>query len=268
MTPKGARLALPAALVLLAAAGCGERPGGTGASPADPSPPHGLEFVPPEPGTYELPPIQPAADGDVLDTSGEAHRLFDVFGDHYVVLSFIFSRCHEPEGCPLAWATLARLHRRLGEDPELSGRVRLVSLSFDPAHDTPRVMAAYAEEGGLDPGPTGSDPGSWVVLTTASREDLAPILDGYGQLVVPEVDERGRPTGTFSHMLKVFLIDPQRRVRNVYGADFLHPEIVANDLKTLVRAAPPVPRSPIPRSDARGRPSASALLSTLQGGSR
>ena len=35
-------------------------------------------------------------------------------------------------------------------------------------------------------------------------------------------------------MLKVFLIDHQRRVRQIYGSDFLHPSLVINDVKTLM----------------------------------
>lgn len=247
-----------ALVLLVSGAGCGPSPTPVGepsseaaaemASPATespaepPSPPPGLAFVPPEPGTYELPPIQPAADGAVLDTAGEAHRLFDYLGDRYVVLSFVYTRCADPEGCPLARVVFHRLHDRLQSDPRLENRVRLLTLSFDPEWDTPERMRRYA---GPVPGPVpgngrvGPDepedgPGSWTFLTTASQAELDPILDGYGQYVVPEVDEDGEPTGLLSHVLKVFLIDRERRVRNVYSSSYLHPAVVVNDLKTLL----------------------------------
>lgn len=225
---------------LLLGIGCTERPAPDGApfrqasSPdtatnAAPTPPQGLDFVPPEPGTYELPPIQPATDGFVVGVDGERHRLFEHMGDRYVVLSFVYTRCPDPRGCPLARVVFYQLHRALESDPELAGRVRLVTLSFDPEHDTPEVLRSVSQTG---LGSAGED--DWIFLTTASKEDLQPILDGYGQYVVPEVDETGEPTGLLSHVLKVFLIDREHRVRNVYSASYLHPEVVLNDLKSLV----------------------------------
>ena len=74
----------------------------------------------------------------------------------------------------------------------------------------------------------------WVFLTTASRSELQPILDGYGQYVVPEIDESGEPTGDLAHLLKIFLIDRQRRVRNIYSSSYVHPAVAVNDLKTLL----------------------------------
>ena len=39
-------------------------------------------------------------------------------------------------------------------------------------------------------------------------------------------------TDTASHVFKVFLIDRERRVRQIYRSSFLHPSIVINDVKT------------------------------------
>lgn len=222
--------AAPAVLALLLFTGCG--PSTTGEEQAGPpEPPEGLEYVPPEPGSYELPPIQPAADGEVVDAEGSRHRLFDYLGDRYVVLSFIYTRCGDARGCPLATGVLQKVHRRIAENPDLADRVRLVTLSFDPARDRPEVMQRYASARGVDPGPE-ADAG-WVFLTTRSAEELDPILEGYGQSIVPEDDAEGRPTGQFTHVLKVYLIDPERRVRNIYSTSFLHPTLVINDLETL-----------------------------------
>lgn len=223
---------LRAGLTLLLVVGClacGERPA-TSEAPAPAEPPPGLDYVPPAPGSYGLPPIQAAADGEVLDSDGERHHLSDFLGDRYVVMSFVYTSCADPKACPMARMVFGRLHRQLREHPTLDDRVRLVTFSFDPERDTPEVMAKYAGEGGLYEDRTED---SWVFLTTESEEQLRPILDAYGQLVVPEIGPDGRFTGTFAHMLKVFLIDPEGQVRNVYSSDFLHPALVINDLETL-----------------------------------
>jgi len=195
-----------------------------------PRAPDDLEYVPPAPGSYELPVIQEAADGVVLDADGSERRLFDYMGDKYVLLSFIYTQCSNPKGCPLATLTLSRIEEGIATDPELSDQARLVSLSFDPERDTPESMLRYAAR---DYGSTNWQERPWSFLTTASWDALQPILDGYGQYVVREIDESGEETGDFSHILKVFLIDRQRRVRNIYSSDHMHPVLAINDLKTL-----------------------------------
>lgn len=221
----------PAVLAFLLLAACGPRAGGEPDRSGPPEPPEGLEYVPPEPGSYELPPIQEAADGEVVDAEGSRHRLFDYLGDRYVVLSFIYTRCGDARGCPLATGVLQKLHRRIAENPDLADRVRLVTLSFDPARDRPEVMQRYASARGVDARPEAD--ADWAFLTARSAEELDPILEGYGQSIVPEVDAEGRTTGQFTHVLKVYLIDPERRVRNIYSTSFLHPALVINDLETL-----------------------------------
>ncbi|MFQ5349502.1 MAG: SCO family protein [Thermoanaerobaculia bacterium] len=220
-------VAVPICVSLLPPAGCG-RPASREAGPSLQAPPPGLEFLPPAPGSYELPVIQTAADGDVLDTTGGAHRLFDYIGGRFALLSFVYTHCSDGRGCPFATATMRQVREQLAEDPALAGQVRLITLSFDPERDTPDRLRGYAG--------TGGDDGSWVFLTTASNRELQPILDGYGQYIVPEADEQGRFTGSFKHVLKVFLIDRQRRVRNIYSTSFLHPVLVTNDIRTLLMA--------------------------------
>jgi cytochrome c peroxidase len=189
----------------------------------------GLDFQPPAPGSYELPPIQRAADGEVLDTSGNRHRLWDYLDGRTVLLSFIYTRCADSRGCPLATHVLHQVASQVIKDPALARRVRFVSLSFDPEHDTPEAMRAYADALVGRP-----DLYDWAFLTTTSRSEIAPILDRYGQYVIREHNARGRETGALAHMLKVFLIDGERRVRNIYSASFLYPPLLLNDLRTLL----------------------------------
>lgn len=225
-----------AAAGLIVAAACRQDAGQQApAAPNAPAAPSVAElgFTPPEPGTYGLPPIQPAADGAVLDAAGRPHRLHDHLGEDYVLLSFIYTRCSMTRGCPFATRVFQQVQRAVETDPEVHGRLRLVTLSFDPAFDTPATMAGYAADAGV----AGAGDPAWSFLTTASAADLAPILDGYGQFLVREVDAKGSYTGGISHALKVFLIDPERRVRNIYSSDFLHPSLVVNDVRTLLLEA-------------------------------
>jgi cytochrome oxidase Cu insertion factor (SCO1/SenC/PrrC family) len=185
-----------------------------------------FDFDPPRPGSYRLPVVKPAADGAVLDAAGVPRRLRDVLAGRITVLSFVYTRCSDANGCPLATAVLYRLHGATAGDPELSRHLRLVTLSFDPGHDTPATMAKYARIA------TAAEPRSpWEFLTTASDRELAPILAAYGQLVQrPPGPAAAAPT----HLLRVFLIDRQQRIRNVYGLDFLDPRLLLADVRTLL----------------------------------
>ncbi|HEU4402823.1 MAG TPA: SCO family protein [Candidatus Polarisedimenticolia bacterium] len=201
---------------------------------SQPSPPPGLEYIPPPPGSYALPPIQPAVDGAVIDTDGTPRRLFDYLGDRYVLLSFVYTRCTDTEGCPLATGILEMVAEELKTDATLASAVRLVTLSFDPERDTPEVMRRYALHAGGEYAKIPWNRRPWVFLAAPSAAALRPVLEGYGQSIVREIDATGKPTGNFSHVLKVYLIDRKRRVRNIYSTSFLHPATAINDLKTLV----------------------------------
>ena len=190
-----------------------------------------LSYEAPAPGTYRLPPIMPAADGRVLREDATPAHLFDLMGDRFVLLSFVYTRCTDVNGCPLAKAVFHLVRARLKEHPDLAGATRLVSLSFDPDNDTPEAMRAYRPK-------VEDDRVEWRFLTTRDRADLQPILDGYGQYTLREYDEHGAYTGEFAHLLRVFLIDRERRVRNIYSTGFLHPDILVNDLETLLRESP------------------------------
>ena len=186
-----------------------------------------LSYEAPAPGTYRLPPIMDAVDGRVLREDATPAKLFDLMGDRFVLLSFVYTRCTDVNGCPLAKAVFHLVRSRLNERPELAGAARLISISFDPDNDTPEVMRAYGpqyDDGGVE----------WMLLTTRDRSELEPILDGYGQYTLREYDHNGEYTGEFAHLLRVFLIDRERRVRNIYSTGFLHPDILMNDLETLL----------------------------------
>ncbi len=189
----------------------------------------GSEYEPPAVGSYRLPPLGEAADGAVLTADGSAQRLHDLFDGKAVLLSFIYSSCSDVNGCPLATAVMYQVQRQIADDPALRERFQMISLSFDPVYDTPEVMSLYGK--GL-----GSD--NWKFLTTASEQELAPILDAYGQTIIRDLDEQGEPRPSLSHILRVFLIDPAKQIRNIYSVSFLYPELIVNDAKTALAEFP------------------------------
>ena len=187
-------------------------------------------FVPPEPGTYELPPIGRVASFVLRDTAGRAVDTGALMAGRIAVVSFIYTACPDRLGCPLASLTLRDLQTRLRETG-LDRDTVLVSISFDPERDRPAQLAKYAQI-------YDADPGLWHFLTAPSGRVLDTVLSNYGQDRTRERDERGRPTGRIRHVLKVFLVDRDGYVRNVYSAGFLVPALVVNDIRTVLGRGP------------------------------
>ena len=187
------------------------------------------DYDPPEPGSYRLPSLGPAADGLMLDSEGRQQSLHRAMAGRITVLAFIYTRCSDPKGCPLSMALFHDLNYVGEADPVIGKALRLITVSFDPEHDTPDVLKDYAVSMSDD----GRDNAQWLFLTAATREELAPVLDAYRQPVgrKRDVDD---PFGPFTHQLRVYLIDSARRIRNIYSLGFLDPRLVIADVRTLL----------------------------------
>ena len=202
-----------------------------------------LGFNAPEVASYELPVISTATDGVVLNTASQPVNLYELMGDKIVLLSFIYSTCSDVNGCPLATMVFHKIKQRLMKEPELAGKLRLLTLSFNPEQDTPEAMRKYGQS-------FISDKVDWQFLTTQSEQQLQPILNQYQQSIQKVYDEKGEFTGTFSHILRVYLIDTNKQVRNIYSVDFLHADTLINDVKTLLSTVPPLPSSVVNKKSA------------------
>jgi len=183
------------------------------------------------PGSYKLPRIKPAAGAALLDEAGKPVDLAALYAGRLTILSFMYTRCGD--ACPLAGLRLADLQQLAAADASLARQLQIVSLSFDPDYDTPAVMAEY---GALMRVPGVTAP-RWLFLAAPRDADLAPLLAAYNQPVArkSESDAAGSP---FSHLLRVFLVDGEGYIRNIYSADFLDPRLLMNDILTLRMEAP------------------------------
>ncbi|MCA8967061.1 MAG: SCO family protein, partial [Planctomycetes bacterium] len=132
---------------------------------------------------------------------------------------------------------MAQVARRLQADPVIRERLKLVSYSFDIAHDTPAVLSRYAES--FRP-----DGARWDFVTAPDADTLRTTLAAYQQTV--------QQTGghAFSHILRVFLVDGEQRIRNIYSTAFLHAHTVAADIRTLLIKQGALASAPAPAVDA------------------
>jgi len=212
------------AIALTIVLGCACATAATDTSSRDPE----HDYDAPAPGSYSLPVIKAAAGGAVIDSSGKSVDLRELTHGRITVLSFIYTRCAAPRACPYATNQLGQIQLASSEDSALARNMRLVSVSFDPEYDTPKRLADYADA--VRETKKGCE---WNFATPKSKAELNAILNGYGQ-TVDKRENPADPQGPLYHVLRVFLIDPQGRVRNIYSSGTLDPRLVIADVKTLM----------------------------------
>jgi len=210
------------------------------------------DFIPPAAGSYTLQRIQPVGDARLLDDQGQLRSLAGLTSDKVTLLTFFYTYCADPLGCPFSYVTLRALRDKALADPRLASTLRIVSISLDPTTDTPAAIARYGSQFVTDPR------FEWRFLTARSVPELLPVLADFGQDVSVDLDANGRPTRTLHHMLKVFLIDREGIVREIYSLAFLYPEVMFNDILTLVSEPAPALRD-------RGKPTAARAASGSRG---
>ena len=186
-----------------------------------------LNFEPPKVGTYKLPIIKPAGDGEIIGIDGKVSHLAQHMKGRITILSFIHTHCRDEKGCRLARASLFDAHNASKHMPHIAKNAKFISLSFDPVRDTPDIVKSYANPVLGDPEAKQKIP--WSFFTTKSKTELNPILKAYGQVIGPSIDAE-----IISDLLRLYLIDRKGRVRNIYGLDSLDPRLIFADIETLL----------------------------------
>ncbi|WP_423225161.1 SCO family protein [Candidatus Amarolinea aalborgensis] len=138
-----------------------------------------------------LPRIKLAPAFALRDQTGAALTSEDLRGQ-LVLYNITYTGCQAP--CPQTAATLRAVQQRLGAANTQSIPVKLVTISFDPDHDSQAVLAAYADR-------ERADPAVWRVATGDPAALKVAIGDGFSLYYAPQAD------GSFSFDPAFFLVD-------------------------------------------------------------
>jgi protein SCO1 len=156
------------------------------------------------------PPTVPAVP---LETqSGAQLNLADLRGK-WLLVDFVYTRCIS--WCLAQGGEFAQLQDQLAE-PLAQGRLLLLSISFDPVHDTPAELAAYQQR--FHGRGTG-----WLAARPRRAGDLQPLLHTFGVTVVPDT------LGGFVHNTAIAVVDPQGRLVQIL--DMGNPEAAAGIMR-------------------------------------
>jgi protein SCO1/2 len=78
-----------------------------------------------------------------VPTAGDRTIHLDQFKGKVVLMTFIYTRCQLADYCPRMSRNFADIEKALAADPALYKQTHLISVSFDPAYDTPKVLRSY-----------------------------------------------------------------------------------------------------------------------------
>jgi protein SCO1 len=168
----------------------------------------------------ELQPGQAVPNFTLTDQNGQACRLQDYRGQA-VLLTFVYTRCPLPNFCPLMSKNFADLQERLAK--EFAGRFHLLTVSFDPEHDTPEVLKHYAEA-------FTQDERTWT-FATGTASEIQRVASEFGLIYLPE-------SGTFTHDLRTALIAPDGRLVHIWRSNVWTPYEVQRRVGEVLGSQP------------------------------
>lgn len=170
----------------------------------------------PEPAVGPLSPGDLVPDYPLTNQLGRAFQLGE-FRGHAVALDFIFTRCPYPTFCPLLSRNFAAAQKRLAADPGLAN-CRLLSISFDPAHDTPERLRDYGVA-------YHQDPGLWT-LATGELPVLVRLAGHFGLYFSANAEPAAQ-----NHNLRTVVLDPKGRVARVFIGNEWSPDELVEELR-------------------------------------
>jgi len=153
----------------------------------------------------------------------DARRSLSEWRGTPTLVTFIYTRCPLPNYCPLMDRNFVALQEAVADDPALAGQVKLLSISFDPDHDTPAVLDAHARA-------LGADPDVWTFLT-GDRATVDRVAARFGVGVMREADE----FQSITHNLRTALIGADGRIAAIYSGNAWTPDAVLADLAEAVK---------------------------------
>jgi protein SCO1 len=177
------------------------------------------------PVQYHVPTLGDAVpDFHLLNQSDRTIHLGQ-FKGKVVLLTFIYTRCPLADFCPRMSRNFADIDKALAADPALYNQTHLLSISFDPAYDTPKVLRSY---GGAYTGRYTNETFTHWDFAAPSAKDL-PALTQFFNVGVTPGDSK-----TLTHSLSTVLIGKDGKIVDWYPTNDWKPADVLAAIKKSV----------------------------------
>jgi len=176
---------------------------------------------------HEPQPGERVPDFAFVNQDGKRIHLSSFRGDALLV-TFIYTLCPYPEYCPLVSKNFARVYAASRASAPTPSGVRLLSVSFDPEHDTPAVLKRYAETFRKTAGGPVFD--RWE-FAAAPRNELKEVADFFGLYFSGTGDQ-------IVHSMSTTVISPDGVVSKWYRDSAWSPSDLLADANAALREPP------------------------------
>ncbi len=162
----------------------------------------------------------------LINQDGKTIRLHDYKGKT-LVLTFIYTRCPDPNQCTLMTSNFAAINQELEKQPELYEKTHLLSISFDPEYDTPKVLRSY---GAANTGKYTDETFQHWEFASGSPDEVKGIAQFFGFRYYKDAS-----TGEEKvvHSLRTAIIGSDSKVVKVYRGNEWKPEEVVKEIRTV-----------------------------------
>jgi protein SCO1/2 len=178
---------------------------------------------------------QPKAGDEVPDyrlvnQDGKTISLHDYKGKA-LLLTFIYTRCQDPNQCTLMSSNFAAIDQALQKQPELYQKTHLLSISFDPTYDTPKVLRSY---GAAYTGKYSEENFAHWEFASGTADEVKGIAQFFGLRYYQDTTSGEEQV---IHSLRTAVIGPDGKVVKVYRGNEWKPDELVKDLQTAVENA-------------------------------
>jgi protein SCO1 len=140
-----------------------------------------------------------------------------------LALTFIYTRCPLPEYCTLMSTNFAEVNRALESDPALASKTRLLSVSIDPEHDTPKALRSY---GAAHTGNYSEEKFRTWEFATGEPEEVKRFATFFGLAYTREGAE-------VVHSLRTAVVTPDGKLHKLYRGNEWKPAELIAELRKL-----------------------------------
>src|SRR5215813_6252939 len=167
-------------------------------------------------------------DFGLLNQDGKRIRLSQYKGQA-LALTFVYTRCPQPDQCTLMSNNFAAVDRELAKTPDIYPKTHLLTISFDSDYDTPKVMRSYGA--GHTERYSDENFQHWE-FATGSKDEVKGITQFFGFRYYIDTS-----TGEEQvlHSLRTAVIGPDGKLFKLYRGNEWKPEEIVDDLKTLAK---------------------------------
>ena len=144
-----------------------------------------------------------------------------------LAITFIYSQCPLPDYCIKMSTNFSDTANRIAEEPEAKDKFRLLTISFDPARDTPEKLKSYGL-GYLGKGAK-SDFTIWQ-LAVGTDKEVREVADFFGLRY--EVDPTDK--AQFNHTLRTAVVSPEGKVTKIFPGNEWTPNDLIKEMKASI----------------------------------